>query len=127
MSVNYHEEEILGKAYDSRLMKLLLKYLSPYKKFVLLSLVMLLLISLLQLVGPYLTKIAIDNYIMKGDFSGLQKIAALYLGILVLQFIIRYAQTYLMQLTGQLTNYDMRMEIFSHLQKQDLSFYDKNP
>ena len=127
MSVNYHEEEILGKAYDSRLMKRLLKYLSPYKKFVFLSLVMLVLISLLQLVGPYLTKIAIDNYIMKGDFSGLQKIAALYLGILVLQFIVRYAQIYLMQLTGQLTNYDMRMEIFSHLQKQDLSFYDKNP
>jgi len=127
MAQNYHEEEILGKAYDSRLMKRLLKYLLPYKTYVVLSLMMLIAISALQLAGPYLSKIAIDKYIMAKDYSGLKNIAAIYMAFLVLQFVIRYGQTYLMQLTGQLANYDMRMEIFSHLQKQPLGFFDKNP
>ncbi len=124
---NYHEEEILGKAYDSRLMRRLLTYIAPYKKYVVISFFLLLVVSALKLIGPYLSKIAIDNYILKGDYVGLRKIAALYLAMLVLQFIVRYAQTYLMQLTGQLANYDMRMELFSHLQKHNLGFFDKNP
>jgi ATP-binding cassette subfamily B multidrug efflux pump len=127
MTIGYHEEEILGKAYDSRLMKRLLKYLVPYKKYVILSLILLVLVSGLKLVGPYLVKIAVDDYIMAGNYKGLMRISMLFLGLLVLQFFVKYAQTYLMQLTGQLTNYKMRMEIFSHLQKQHLGFFDKNP
>ncbi|PJA28390.1 MAG: antibiotic ABC transporter ATP-binding protein, partial [candidate division Zixibacteria bacterium CG_4_9_14_3_um_filter_46_8] len=85
MAQNYHEEEILGKAYDSRLMKRLLKYLLPYKTYVVLSLMMLIAISALQLAGPYLSKIAIDKYIMAKDYSGLKNIAAIYMAFLVLQ------------------------------------------
>ncbi|MCP4632129.1 MAG: ABC transporter ATP-binding protein [candidate division Zixibacteria bacterium] len=127
MDTNYHEEEILGKAYDSRLMKRLITYLIPYKKYIAISVFLLIIISGMQIAGPYITKIAIDKYIMGGDYEGLKKIALLYLFILVMQFVVRYAQTYLMQLTGQLANYDMRMQIFRHLQKQHLGFFDKNP
>ncbi|MBD3170037.1 MAG: ATP-binding cassette domain-containing protein [candidate division Zixibacteria bacterium] len=124
---NYHEEEILGKAYDARLMKRLIKYLYPYKKYVITSFILLIIISGLKLVGPYLVKIAIDDYIMAKDYDGLVMIAILFFAMLVLQFVVRYAQTYMMQLTGQMANYKMRMEIFSHLQKQPLGFFDRNP
>lgn len=124
---SYHEEEILGKAYDHRLMRRLLKYLKPYRVTVALSVALLLIVAVLQLVGPYLTKIAIDKYIALKDFAGLVKIALLYLTVLVFQFTVRYVQTYIMQLMGQKAMYDLRMELFSHLQKMSLSFFDKNP
>ena len=68
---HYHEEEILGKAYDSRLARRLLKYLRPYRPVVAISILLLIIVSGLRLVGPYLTLVAIDRYIMTGDSAGL--------------------------------------------------------
>ncbi|MBD3233876.1 MAG: ATP-binding cassette domain-containing protein [candidate division Zixibacteria bacterium] len=127
MNQYYHEEEKLDKAYDSRLMKRLLKYLKPYKKYVISAFLLLAIASLLKLAGPYLVKIAIDRYIMAKDYEGLVRISGIFFGLLLLQFVVRYAQTYMMQLTGQMVNYDLRMQIFSHLQRQNLSFFNKNP
>jgi ATP-binding cassette subfamily B protein len=124
---DYHEEELLGKAYDSRLMARLLAYLAPYKFAVAVAFVLILVISVLKLVGPYLTKVAIDDYIAHGDMSGLNRIALLYVLALLAQFVLSYWQTYLMNLTGQRIMFDMRREIFAHIQKLHPAFFDKNP
>ena len=127
--MNHHqaEEEILGKAYDARLMRRLIKYLAPYKLYVVISIILLLFISALQLAGPYLTKIAIDRYIATQDISGLSRIALIFLAILIVTFFLRYLQIYIMQFIGQKVMFDMRMKLFSHLQEMSLSFFDKNP
>src|SRR5262245_39733327 len=125
--MSFHEEEILGKAYDARLMRRLLGYLRPYKLYVSGALLALMGDAVLQLAQPYLVKVAIDRYIARGDLTGLNQIAALYIGVLVGAFVLEYAQTYLMQMMGQHIMFDMRMQIYRHLQKLDLSFYDKNP
>ena len=122
-----HEEEILGKVYDGRLMRRLLAYLAPYKLVVAVSLVLVLLVSALKLVGPILTKIAIDEYIAAGDLGGLNLLALVYVLALVVQFVISYFQIYIMNMAGQRVMADMRREIFSHLQRLHPSFFDKNP
>ncbi|MCZ6484081.1 MAG: ABC transporter ATP-binding protein [Acidobacteria bacterium] len=124
---HYHEEEILGKAYDGRLARRLIKYLYPYRRVVAVSIFLLLLLSGLRLVGPYLTLIAIDRYIMTGDPDGLARIALLFLFVLLFQFGVAIAQTYLMNWTGQKIMYDLRMEIFAHIQKLHMAFFDRNP
>ncbi|MGH9339944.1 MAG: ABC transporter ATP-binding protein [Acidobacteriota bacterium] len=125
--MSYHEEEVLGKAYDRRLARRLLKYLYPYRGVVALSVFLLLIASALQLAGPYLTKVAIDQYIHQGDAGGLDTIALLFLGVLVLQFIFSFLQTYLMNWTGQKIMYDLRVEIFSHIQGLHIEYFDRNP
>ena len=102
----YSEEEALGKVYDARLTRRLLGYLAPYRKVVVLSVILLLLVSGLQLVGPFLTKIAIDNYIKNGDMGGLARIAGIFLLVLLAQFLLAFLQTYLMNWTGQRIMYD---------------------
>lgn len=127
MNADYHEEEVLGRAYDSRLMRRLLTYLKPYHWLVGLSVAILLLSSLAQLVGPYLTKIAIDQYINMGDSTGLLRIIFLFMGVVAAGFSLEYLQIYLMEYIGQRAMYDMRMQIFSHVQDLNLTFFDKNP
>jgi len=128
MSPRVHEEEeILLKAYDSRLTRRLLNYLTPYKSVVALSVLLLLLVSASELVGPYLVKIGIDKHISKGNARGLPLLAALYILSLLIAFLLRYWQVYLMNKTGQQVMADLRMEIFSHLQRLSISFFDKNP
>jgi ATP-binding cassette subfamily B multidrug efflux pump len=121
------EEEVLGKAYDGRLMRRLLKYLRPYKPQVLLALVAIISASILQLAQPYLMKVAIDRYIARGDLQGMNLIALGFLAVLLLSFALEYIQTYTMQLTGQRIMFDMRMQIYGHLQRLDVSYYDRNP
>ena len=123
----HEEEEILLKAYDSRLTRRLLNYLTPYKSVVALSVLLLLLVSASELVGPYLVKIGIDKHISKGNARGLPLLAALYILSLLIAFLLRYWQVYLMNKTGQQVMADLRMEIFSHLQRLSISFFDKNP
>ena len=125
--MSLHEEEVLGKAYDARLMRRLLAYLHPHKWYVAGALLALIGDAAVQLVPPYLVKVAIDQYIARGDLSGLNGIAVVYLAVLVAAFSLEYAQTYMMQMIGQRIMYDMRMQIYSHLQRLDLSFYDRNP
>jgi ATP-binding cassette subfamily B protein len=122
-----HEEEVLGKAYDSRLMRRLLGYLRPYRAHVAVAVATIVANSALQLAPPYLTKIVIDAYIPARDLSGLTGIAALYLGTLFASFAFEYAQTWTMQTTGQKVMFDLRMQVFSHLHRLDVRFYDRNP
>jgi len=123
----HHEEEAIDKAYDAHLMRRLLQYLSPYKLQVLASMLIIGVASLLQVSGPYLTKIGIDNYIVNGDMAGLNKVILIYLAIILIGFLFGYLQTYIMQLTGQRIMFDLRVQIFTHLQSLPLSFFDKNP
>jgi ATP-binding cassette subfamily B protein len=128
MPTRFHEEEeIFSKAYDSRLVKRLLGYLAPYKLVVVLSVLVLLAVSVSELAGPYLVKVAIDRYISKGDASGLPLLAILYILSLGVAFVLRYWQVYLTNRTGQQVMADLRMEIFAHLQRLPVPFFDKNP
>ena len=122
-----HDDEVLGKAYDARLMRRLLRYLWPYRGHVAFALFAIIGQALLQLVPPYLTKVVIDTYIPARDLSGLGAVAALYLATLVATFAFEYLQTWTMQITGQRIMFDLRMQIFSQLQRLDLRFYDRNP
>jgi ATP-binding cassette, subfamily B, multidrug efflux pump len=135
------EEEVLGKAYDSRLMARLLKYLRPYRWQVAIALLSILLKSFADILGPYLTKVAIDRYLApaSGDSSGIwswlsprattgiAQIAAIYVGLLVFSFVLEFLQTYFMQWTGQKVMFDLRRQIFRHLQRLHVAFFDKNP
>ena len=122
-----HDDEVLGKAYDSRLMRRLVGYLRPYRLQVMFAVTTIVGNAALQLAPPYLTKVVIDQYIPARDLSGLTVIAALYLTTLVASFTFEYVQTWTMQMTGQRVMFDLRMQVFSHLQKLDLRFYDRNP
>ena len=125
--MSIHEEEVLGKAYDSVLMRRLLGYLRPYKAQVALALGAIVSGSILQLAQPYLMKIAIDRYIATGDLAGIDRIALAFLAILLASFGLEYLQTWTLQMTGQRIMYDMRMQIYRHLQRIDVQFYDRNP
>jgi ATP-binding cassette subfamily B multidrug efflux pump len=121
------EEEVLGKAYDSRLMRRLLMYLRPYKRYVAFAFVLILLESGLEVTFPWLTQIAIDRYIASANMSGLAVIAGAYVLLLVTRFVVASAETYVLQNTGQKIMYDMRTQVFRHLHTLSPSFYDKNP
>ena len=136
------EEEVLGKAYDGRLMRRLLSYMRPYGKLIALSSVCLVVYSLLQVCGPLLTKLAIDKYLapdahpatspLDGFLSpdprtGLTQIAGLYLAVLLGIFLSEFGQNWLMQYTGQLAMFDLRKQLMTHLQKLDIAFFDRNP
>jgi ATP-binding cassette subfamily B multidrug efflux pump len=123
----YHEEEILGKAYDARLMKRLLEYARPYRVSLIIAVVLLVGGSLLQLLLPVTVQIGIDRYLLTKNLSGLSRIAFIYCGILLTAFILSYIQLFLTEYIGQKVQYDIRMEIFTHLQKLHMGFFDKNP
>lgn len=127
MAIQPYDDEIYGKAYDPRLARRLLRYLVPYRGAMAVSLVLLLAIGLLELAGPYLTKVAIDQFITTGDWAGLGPVALLYLGSLLAIFVLRYTQTYLLNRTGQRAMHDLRIELFSHLQRMGLRFFDRHP
>jgi ATP-binding cassette subfamily B protein len=122
-----HEEEVLGKAYDARLMRRLLKYLRPYRWHVVLGIFLSIVISAMEAVRPYFTKIAVDVNIAHKDKMGLLWTVLIFLAVLVTRGFIQYASAYLTQWIGQRTIYDLRMQIFQHLQNLSLRFYDKNP
>jgi ATP-binding cassette subfamily B multidrug efflux pump len=135
------EEEIVGKAYDGRLMRRLLGYLRPYKWHVAVALASIILKSIADVLGPFLTKVAIDKYLAKSEHThswlgdhlsnsplkGIGQIGELYVGLLVLTFALEFVQTYLMQWTGQKVMFDLRSQIFRHLQHMHIGFFDKNP
>ncbi len=121
------EEEVLGKAYDSKLMRRLLGYIKPYKKYVIFAILLNIVVSSLGPLRPYLTEIAIDKYIAHKDYHGLFIISMLLFGSLLLQAVIQYFLTYYMQYLGQKTIYDLRDQLFKHTQKLALKFFDKTP
>jgi ATP-binding cassette subfamily B protein len=121
------EDEVLGKAYDSKLMKRLLGYIKPYKKYVIVAIVLNIVVAALGPLRPYLTKIAIDKYIAHKDYHGLFIISLLLLGSLLLQAIIQFFLTYYTQYIGQKTIFDLRDQLFTHTQRLALRFFDKTP
>jgi ATP-binding cassette subfamily B protein len=122
-----HDEEALGKAYDARLMRRLLGYVRPYRSLVLGALLFLFAEGALQLVGPFLTRRVIDVAIPARDLGMVRTSALIYLVALVAQFICSYAETLLTSLLGQRVMRDLRIEIFSHLQRLSIAFFDRNP
>lgn len=122
-----HEDEILGKAYDSKLMKRLLTYVKPYRKYVIFAILLNLFVAALGPLRPYLTKIAIDDYVINSNYKGLLLISLILFGSLLFQALIQYFLTYYTQYLGQKTLYDLRVQIFSHVQKLALKFFDKTP
>jgi ATP-binding cassette, subfamily B, multidrug efflux pump len=133
---NAHEEEALGKAYDSRLMRRLLAYMRPYKWRVILALTLTLAVTPLELAPPKLFQVSVDRYLVPASHQainvatarhGLVLISLLYLLVLFFDFLAQYVQIRIMQRVGQQTMYDMRQEIFAHIQRLSMSYYDKNP
>jgi ATP-binding cassette subfamily B multidrug efflux pump len=136
------EEEVLGKAYDGRLMRRLLAYIRPYKLEVLIALVLLFINAALQVVGPLLTKLAVDRYLAptghpsatvldpflsNNPWTGLGQISFLYLLAIIGGMLCDFAEQYLMQWVGQKAMFDLRRQLMSHLQRLDLTYYDHNP
>jgi ATP-binding cassette, subfamily B, multidrug efflux pump len=135
------EEEVLGKAYDSRLMRRLLTYLRPYGWQVGIAITAIILKSFADVLGPYLVKVAVDRYLapspgaMSGlwnwldprPLNGIAQISGIYFGLLIFTFVLEFLQTYFMQWTGQRVMFDLRSQIFRHLQRMHVGFYDKNP
>ncbi|HET8827350.1 MAG TPA: ABC transporter ATP-binding protein [Terriglobales bacterium] len=138
---SHQEEEVLGKAYDSRLMKRLLRYLRPYRFKVMIALASIILKAGADVLGPPLTMLAIDLYLAPTSQSpswlahwfsrqpmvGIAQIAGIYVGLILFSFLLEYLQTYFMQWAGQMVMFDLRSEIFRHLQRMHIGFYDKNP
>jgi len=122
-----HEEETLAKAYDRRLMRRLLTYVRPYRALVAGALVFLCLEGVLQLVGPILTQRVIDVALPRHDVSIVRNSALLFVGALLAQFLCAYGETWLTSLLGQRVMRDLRLEIFTHLQKLSIPFFDRNP
>ncbi len=134
------DDDVVGKVYDRRLMGRLLTYLRPYKFQTIFSALCILLRSFTDVAGPLLVKVAVDTYmspqptrswlarhLSSEPYAGVSELAALYLLALVISFGLDFAQTYLMQWTGQKIMFDLRREIFRHIQMQDVGFFDKNP
>jgi ATP-binding cassette subfamily B protein len=122
-----HEEEALGKAYDARLMRRLLAYLRPYRWHVAAAVAILIAASGLALIGPWLTKLAIDEAFPAGDLRLLGLLAGVYVGSLVLAGVLEYSRTLLTTWIGQRVMEDLRSQIFGHLQRLELAFFDRNP
>lgn len=121
------DDPTIEKTRDWRLLRRLLRYLVPHKAEVGASFLLIAALSLLDLTGPYLTKVAIDRYMIPGRTGGLRAIAALYLAVLVVIFALTYVQTYVLQMMGQKIVRDLRRDIFSHLQKLHVAYFDRNP
>ena len=121
------DDPVLARSYDWPLFKRLLGYLRPQKRAVAAAFALILAMAGLDLVGPWLTKVAIDTYIARGDAAGLARVAGVYLLALAAAWVVRYGQTYIMQMTGQRIMQDMRREIFAHLQRLHVAYFDKNP
>jgi ATP-binding cassette subfamily B protein len=137
-----HEEEVLGKAYDSRIIRRLLSYLRPYTFQVVLALAAILLKAGCDISGPLLIAAAVDKYLGRGPsvhygvldrllstdpIRGMSEIALLYLALLAFGFLLDFTQTYMMQWTGQKVMFDMRSQIYRHMQSMHLAFFDHNP
>lgn len=121
------DDEVLGKAYDARLMKRLLGYVKLYKKYVVFAILLNIVVAALGPVRPYLTKIAVDDSIANSDYTGLLYISLLLLATLLFQSFMQYFLTYYTQYLGQKTILDLRTQLFTHTQKLAAKFFDKTP
>ncbi len=121
------DDPVAPQSYDWALLRRLLRYLRPHLASAVWALLLIVAMSGFDLVPPYLTKVAIDRYIARGDAAGLGRVAALYLLVLALAWLVRYLQNQIMQMTGQRIMQDMRREIYAHLQRLQVGYFDRNP
>ncbi|MEC9019142.1 MAG: ABC transporter transmembrane domain-containing protein, partial [Nitrospinota bacterium] len=120
-------EDLIDRYKGWILFKRIIFYIKPYTGLVVLAIGLLLTVSVLNLAGPYLTKIVIDDHITARDMSGLDMIAVIYLTVLVCSFLFQFCQTYVMQYIGQKVMFDLRSKVFAHLHKMSFSYFDNNP
>jgi ATP-binding cassette, subfamily B, multidrug efflux pump len=133
---NLHEEEALGKAYDAHLMRRLLQYMKPYRGRVALALALVAIVTPLELAPPTIFQVGIDRYFVpamkhaiseQSAWTGIQLVSMIFLFVLIFDFLAQYVQIRIMQRVGQQTMYDMRREIFAHLQRLPMNYFDRNP
>ena len=124
---NIYEEEIVGKAYDRRLMARLARHLVPYRRLVAGTLLILPFLAAAKLAQPWLLKVAIDSHIVAGRMEGLPLVAAFYLALIIAEALFTFAEVYLLQYLGQRVMSDLRMELFSHIQRLSARFFDRTP
>ena len=135
-----HDDVVLGKALDPQLLRRLLRYARPYRGRMALSFMLILLVTALSLVGPYLGKVAIDGPLAESIESAQERsevdtdaltelgtIATIFVGVSAVLLILRFAQTMIMAQVGQRVMFDLRMELFRHLQRMPLAYFDRNP
>src|SRR6188508_3079451 len=123
----YHEEEKIGKTYDFRVAKRLLRYLRPYWKLVAVALTLTLFTNVLVSLQPYFTKVAVDDFIVPKQTDGIWLFAFAFFGLFLFRFIFSYIQEVLLNMVGQRVMFDLRTEIFTKLQRQEVAYYDKYP
>ena len=122
-----YEDEIVGKMYDRKLMRRFIRYVLPYRRLIVVALLMLPLVAAAKLSQPWILKVAIDNHIVKGDTAGLPSLAAAFLGVIFAESLLTFVEVYLLQYVGQKVMYDIRVELFSHIQRLSARFFDKTP
>ncbi|MCP9496035.1 MAG: ABC transporter ATP-binding protein/permease [Pyrinomonadaceae bacterium MAG19_C2-C3] len=123
----FHEEESIGKTYDSQVARRLLKYLKPYLRLLIPALTLTLALNFLRILQPKFTQYAIDEHILPGDLGGLKILALIFVGVLAVTFLFSYIQTVLLEGIGQRVMYDLRAELFEKLQRQEVAYFDRNP
>ena len=123
----YHEEEKIGKTYDLRVVKRLLRYLRPYWKLVAVALMLTLITNVLVSLQPYFTKVAVDDFIVPKQIDGIWVFAFAFFGLFLFRFLFSYIQEILLNMVGQRVMFDLRTEIFTKLQRQEVAYYDKYP
>ena len=122
-----YEDEIVGKMYDRKLMRRFIRYVNPYRRLIVVVLLMLPLVAASKLVQPWILKVAIDNHIVKGEMAGLPMLAAAFLGVIFAESLLTFVEIYLLQYVGQKVMYDIRVELFSHIQRLSTRFFDQTP
>ena len=135
MATFFQEDDILGKAYDARIVRRLLTYVRPYMRLSAVALILLFVVSLLDLVGPALTGYGIDHYVAPNNLHmsatqreyGILWVALAFLSVLFVGLILRYLHLLLLNIVGQRIMFDMRSQMFDHLQRLSLSYFDHNP
>ena len=123
----WEDDDIVGRVYDARLARRVWAYTRPYRGAVLLSAALFPLLAAVDLVQPYLVKVAIDAHILRGDWPGLSRIVVLFFGTLAVQYALRYAQIYIATWTGQRVVHDLRATLFVHVQRLPAAFFDRSP
>lgn len=123
----FHEEEAIGRTYDWQIARRLLRYLRPYVRALVPALLLTLLLNALRILQPKFTQYAIDWYIVPRQLAGLRWLALAFLGVLLLTFVLSYVQTVLLETVGQRVMYDLRSELYTKLQQQDVAYYDRTP
>lgn len=123
----YHEEEKIGKTYDFHVVKRLVRYLRPYWKLVAVALSLTLITNVLVSLQPYFTKVAVDDFITPKKTDGVWLFALAFFGLFLFRFVFSYIQEILLNMVGQRVMFDLRTEIFTKLQHQEVAYYDKYP